>query len=181
MWLGAAAITVAIVLLAVPIAWWARLRPSNARDWHPGVQHVPTAEVSGDVLTVRNVRNFRYRSVTDFDERWEDRRFDLSRLDGLDILFSHWGSAWLAHTLMSWSFEGGEHLAISIETRKSRSQRYSALAGFFRQYELVYVAADERGRGEAAHQRARGGCLPLPAARLAAGGEEPAARVRRRR
>ena len=92
MGLGTAAIALAlVVLLALPIAWWVRLRPSNERDWHPGVQHVPTAEVSGDVLTVRNVRNFRYRSVTDFDERWEDRRYDLSRLDGLDILFSHWG------------------------------------------------------------------------------------------
>ena len=35
-------------------------------------------------------------------------------------------------------------LAVSIETRKERDESYSALRGFFRQYELVYVMADER-------------------------------------
>ena len=45
---------------------------------------------------------------------------------------------------MSWGFEGDRYLAISIETRKRKGQDYSALRGFFRQYELVFVVADER-------------------------------------
>jgi hypothetical protein len=92
---------------------------------------------------VRNVRNFRYRSRTDFDERWEERRFDLSRLDGLDIFFIYWGAPLIAHTIVSWSFADGQHLAISVETRKKKGQSYSAIKAFFRQYELIYVAADE--------------------------------------
>jgi hypothetical protein len=126
------------------VRWRFPLRPSNARDWQPDVARTATAEIEGDRVTVRNVRNFHYRSQTDFDERWEERRLDLAKLDGLDIFFSYWGAPLIAHTIMSWAFADGQHLAVSIETRKTKDQEYSTLAGFFRQYELIYVAADER-------------------------------------
>jgi hypothetical protein len=45
---------------------------------------------------------------------------------------------------VSWDFEGAPPLAISIETRKAKGQEYSAVKGFFRQYNIIYVAADER-------------------------------------
>jgi hypothetical protein len=108
------------------------------------VARLAAAELEGDELLVRNVRNFSYRTVTDFDERWEERRFDLERLCGLDIYFSQWGLPNIAHTILCWAFEDANPLAISIETRKSKDQEYSAVAGFFRQYELIYVAGDER-------------------------------------
>jgi Domain of unknown function (DUF4105) len=108
------------------------------------VARVATAEVEGNRVTVRNVRNFRYRSVEDFDERWEERRFDLAALDGLDIFFIHWGAPLIAHTILSWSFADGQRLAISVEVRKKKNQEYSALKTFFRQFELIYVVADER-------------------------------------
>jgi Domain of unknown function (DUF4105) len=41
-------------------------------------------------------------------------------------------------------FDDSQNLAISIETRKEKGESYSALRGFFRQYELCYVVADER-------------------------------------
>jgi hypothetical protein len=124
--------------------WRFSLRPSNTRDWQPDVARVATAEIRGDRVSVRNVRNFRYRSETDFDEIWEERRLDLTKLDGLDIFVSYWGAPLIAHTIMSWSFADGQHLAISVETRKTKDQEYSTVAGFFRQYELIYIAADER-------------------------------------
>lgn len=131
-------------LVGLLFAWWGSLAASNSRDWQVDVAREPSAEIQGDLVTVRNVRNFHYRSETDFDERWEERRLDLAKLDALDIFFSHWGSPLIAHTIMSWSFEDGQHLAVSIETRKEKTEEYSAVAGFFRQYELIYVAADER-------------------------------------
>ena len=57
---------------------------------------------------------------------------------------SYWGSPAIAHTIMSWQFENAPPLAISIETRKRKGQAYSALKGFFKQYEIIYVVADER-------------------------------------
>ncbi len=135
----------ALAALAVLVfAWWGSLAASNSRDWQADVARAPSAEIDGDLVTVRNVRDFRYRSETDWDERWEDRHYDLAKLDGLDIFFSHWGSPLIAHTIMSWSFSDGQRLAVSIETRKEKGEEYSAIAGFFRQYELIYIAADER-------------------------------------
>jgi hypothetical protein len=136
--LGLAALAVLL------FAWWGSLAASNSRNWQPDVARAPAAEIDGDLVTVRNVRDFRYRSETDWDEHWEDRHYDLAKLDGLDMFFSHWGSPLIAHTIMSWSFSDGQHLAVSIETRKEVGEEYSATAGFFRQYELIYIAADER-------------------------------------
>jgi Domain of unknown function (DUF4105) len=62
----------------------------------------------------------------------------------VDLFLSYWGPTEIAHTIVSWEFDNGQHLAISIETRKAKDESYSALRGFFRQYELYYVVADER-------------------------------------
>lgn len=133
-----------LVLFAAVLGWWLSLAPSNARNWQPDVAQVATAQIDGNRLTLRNVRNFDYRSETDFTERWETRTYDLSRLRGLDLYVIYWGSPGIAHTILSWEFEDGPPLAISIETRKEAGESYSAVRGFFRQYELYYVVADER-------------------------------------
>jgi hypothetical protein len=132
------------LLFAILLGWWFSLEPRNDRDWEPSVVHPPRAIVDGDIVRLENVRNFHYRSETDFDEIWETRSYDLSKLIGADMFLSYWGSPWIAHTIVSWEFEDGEHLAVSIETRKESNESYSALLGFFRQFELYYVASDER-------------------------------------
>jgi Domain of unknown function (DUF4105) len=132
------------VLFALLLGWWLSLAPSNSRDWQRDVAQLPTAEIQGDKITIRNVRNFQYRTETDYTERWETRSYDLSKLRGLDLHMIYWGSPSIAHTILSWEFDDGQHLAVSIETRKEVGEDYSALRGFFRQYELYYVIADER-------------------------------------
>jgi hypothetical protein len=132
------------VLVVAVLLWWLSLEPSNDRDWEPSVARLPRASLEGDILTIRNVRNFDYRSEHDFDEVWQERRWDLSKLTGVDLFLSYWGSPWIAHTIVSWQFSEGPPLAISIETRKESHESYSALRGFFRQYELYYVVSDER-------------------------------------
>ena len=124
--------------------WWSSIPPSNQRDWQPDVARTPTAERQGSVVTLRDVRNFDYRSETDFTERWETRRYDLERVAGLDLFVSYWGPTLYAHTILSFDFEDAPPLAVSIETRKEKGESYSALRGFFRRFELVYVLADER-------------------------------------
>ena len=133
-----------LALFAVLLGWWLSLEPSNSRDWQPDVARLPTAEIQGDVITIHNVRNFDYRSETNYTERWETRRYDLSKLRGMDLFVIYWGSPNIAHTILSWDFGDGQHLAVSIETRKEKGESYSAVRGFFRQYELYYVVADER-------------------------------------
>jgi hypothetical protein len=134
----------AVMLWGAVLVWWSAIPPSNARNWQPDVANPPTATFAGDRVTIRNVRNFDYRSETDFTPHWETRTYDLSQVTGLDIFVSKWGSPYIAHTIMSWEFATGPPLAISIETRKEVGEEYSAVRGFFRQYELYYVVADER-------------------------------------
>ncbi|MDG2305089.1 MAG: DUF4105 domain-containing protein [Candidatus Binatia bacterium] len=132
------------VLFLLVVGWWFTIAPSNDRVWEPSVAQMPRASLDGDLLTFENVRNFDYRSETDFDEVWETRTYDLSAISGVGLLLSYWSSPLIAHTMMTWTFEDGPPLAISIETRKEEGEEYSAVLGFFRQFELYYVVADER-------------------------------------
>ena len=136
-----------VMLCAVPFAvvlgWWLSIAPSNDRDWQAEVARLPLARFEGDIVTIENVRDFDYRSETEFTERWETRSYDLSRIRGVDLFISHWGSPLIAHTFVSWDFEDGPPLTISIETRKEVGESYSAVRGFFRQFELYYVVSNE--------------------------------------
>ncbi|MCU0841841.1 MAG: DUF4105 domain-containing protein [Thiobacillaceae bacterium] len=126
------------------LAWWSGIEPSNERDWQPEVARLAHAEIRGDLVTVRNIRNFDYRSETDFTPAWYDRTFDLNKLESVDLVAVYWMGPAIAHTILSFGFAGGDHLAISIETRKEKGEGYSTIKGFFKQYELYYVVADER-------------------------------------
>ena len=138
------AVAASLILFAVLLGWWLNILPSNTRNWLPNVANPPSAVIHGNLITVRNVRNFDYRSETDFTPHWETRTYDLSRLRGLDLYVIYWGSPSIAHTILSWEFDDGQHLAASIETRTETGESYSAVRGFFRQFELYYVLADER-------------------------------------
>jgi Domain of unknown function (DUF4105) len=133
-----------LVLFVLAFAWWATLAPSNDREWLPDVAKLPRATIDGNMVTVHNIRNFDYRSETDYTQRWYDKQFDLRKLEGVDLVAVYWMGPAIAHIFVSFAFAGGDHLAISIETRKEKGEDYSTLKGFFRQYELYYVVADER-------------------------------------
>jgi len=142
-WPGRTAIA-ALAIFAVLVILFLRIPASNDRDWQPDVSVTPHATVNGDLVTIHGVRNFDYRSESDFTPRWEDRTYDLRKLDSADIIAVYWTGKAIAHIMVSFGFEGKDYLAISIETRKEKGESYSTLAGFFRQYELYYVVADER-------------------------------------
>jgi hypothetical protein len=137
-------LVVALFPVIVVALWWTAIPASNTRDWTPDVARAARATFDGSRVTIKNVRNFKYRSETDYEQRWETRTYNLDRIRGLDLFLSFWGPTHIAHTIASWEFDDGQHLAISIETRKEMGESYSALRGFFHQYELYYVVADER-------------------------------------
>ena len=124
------------------LAWWSTIEASNDRAWQDDVAMLPLAEINADVITLRNIRNFNYSSETDYTPRWYDKTVDMRQLDTLDLIAVYWMGDAIAHTILSFGF-AGERIAISIETRKEQGEAYSALAGFFRRYELFYVVADE--------------------------------------
>src|SRR5262245_41630346 len=65
---------------AIVLLWWFSISPRNDRDWLPDVAQLPQATIAGDKVTIRNVRNFEYRSESDFIEHWETRDYDLSQI-----------------------------------------------------------------------------------------------------
>jgi hypothetical protein len=131
-------------LFALLIGLWSLIPPSNDRDWQPDVAVLPTGEIRGNQVLVRNVRNFRYRSTWEYEARYEDRTYDLDRIRSLDFYVVYWSSPSICHTMLSFGFEGDQYLCLSVEARKEKTEAYSAIKGFFRQYELVYILADER-------------------------------------
>ena len=126
------------------LAWWLSLQPTNTADWQADVDRPAWVERSGDRLIIHNLRNCDYRTETDYSNCWGDRTLSLSDLRGGDLFFTTWGVKWIGHPILSFQFGDGQHIAFSIEARYKGSQVYSAILGFFRQYELIFVAADER-------------------------------------
>jgi hypothetical protein len=138
------AVALYIAGFAVVLLWWLAIPPNNDRNWQPEAAVLPFATFDGDRVTVHNIRNFDYRSETDFTPAYYDKTFDVRTLESVDLIAVYWMGPAIAHTFLSFGFEGGDHLAISIETRKEQGEDYSTIKGFFKQYELFYVVADER-------------------------------------
>jgi len=126
------------------LGWWLTLQPSNERNWKPDIAVLPYADINANKVTIHNIRNCDYRTETDYDVRHYDRTFELEQLRTVDLYMVYWGSPLIAHTMMSFGFEDGEHVCFSIETRNEQGEGYSALKGLFRQFELTLVIADER-------------------------------------
>jgi Domain of unknown function (DUF4105) len=95
-------------------------------------------------MIIHNLRNCDYRTETDYSNCWSDRTVNLSDLRGADLFFTTWGVRWIGHPIVSFQFGDDQHVAFSIEARYKGDQAYSAILGFFRQYELIFVVADER-------------------------------------
>lgn len=133
-----------LVLFAVLVCWWLTIPASNDRKWQRDVAVLPYATVKGEQVTVHNIRNLNYRTETDFDVRYYDKTFDLGRLDSVDLVAVYWMGDAIAHVMVSFGFQGRDFVTFSIETRKELGEEYSTLKGFFKQYELIFIAGDER-------------------------------------
>jgi len=120
-------------------------RPSNDREWQPLHAKLPRADFQGNYVTIYNIRNTEYRSEEDFTVRYYDKTFDLEKLKTVDFIVVPFpDNPAIAHTMLSFGFDDEDYLAVSVETRKEKHETYSALAGFFNQYEIIYVVGDER-------------------------------------
>ena len=119
--------------------------PSNDRAWGADQAVLPVVEFHGNEATIRNVRNCTYRTIDDYDVHYYDKTFDLDRLESVDFIVVPFDDIpGIAHTMLSFGFGDQGYLGVSVEIRKEQGERYSPVKGFFRQYEIMYVLADER-------------------------------------
>ena len=128
----------------IVLAWWLSLKPSNDGDWQADTARLASISINGDQVTIHNLRNCDYFTKTDYTNCWSDRTVYLSQLRYADLFFTTWGPKYIGHPIVSFQFGDHDHIAFSIEARYKAGQSYSAILGFFRQYELIFITADER-------------------------------------
>jgi hypothetical protein len=128
-----------------PLALSSQLVPSNHRDWSPDLAVLSHAEFDGNEVKVHNIRNCTYRADDEYVVRHYDKTFDLDKIIEVDfVVVPFRETPSLAHTLLSFGFDGEDYVSVSVEARLEKSERYSPVLGAMRQFELMYVIADER-------------------------------------
>lgn len=131
------------VAFAALLIWWHSIEPSLTRDWAPEVAHTVTAEITGNKVRLNNIRDFEWRTEKDFTENWISADYNLDEIKTVDLFLSYWASPAIAHTLVSFGFEDGRHVVFSAEIRKKKGQSFSEIGGFFKDFELAMIAAEE--------------------------------------
>lgn len=128
------------------IIWWSQIKPTLYRDWALDVSQTVTAEfdvTDKNIVALQNIRDFDWRTEEDFTPQWKTAEYDLSQLQGIDLFLSYWGSPAIAHTLVSFGFQDGRQVVFSAEIRKDQQQSFSEVGGFFKDFELALIAAEE--------------------------------------
>lgn len=135
----------AVTALAVGI-WYQGIAPRQDRDWAPDVARGVEARLraDGDIAALRNIRDFDWTTPDSARETWRTGVYDLTALETVDMFISTWGNPAIAHLLVSFGFADGDHVVFSVEIRREAGEAFSSVAGFFRRFELVLIAATER-------------------------------------
>ncbi|WP_164104052.1 lipoprotein N-acyltransferase Lnb domain-containing protein [Candidatus Laterigemmans baculatus] len=118
--------------------------PSHERLWRIEQAVLPYVEWDQRRVTVRNVRQCRWRSEESKEVRHADWQFAWGDVQGVDFVVAPFRDMpLLAHTMLSFRLADGRCLGLSVEARLERGETYSVVAGAARQFELMYVLADE--------------------------------------
>lgn len=134
-----------LTILCALIVGYISVRPTNTADWSLDQQVLPSATISNDLVTIENVRNFRYTSTSDYTPDYYTKTYNLDKIKTVDYIVEPFGEfSGMAHTFLSFGFEGDRYVSISVEIRKKKGQSFSPWKGLLKQYTLVYVVADEK-------------------------------------
>ncbi len=138
-------VTIFGIALCLVIIRHLMLKPSNNRSWVNDNDRLANAEFDGDYVTIKNIRDFNWRSTRDYDEKWIEKKFNLTEVSKIWFVLEYFDpkKRQMAHTILGFEFDDGSRICCSIEVRREKGEKYHPIRGFFRQYELIYVWATE--------------------------------------
>ena len=121
-----------------------RILPSNQRDWSPDQQVLPHGQISGETITLHNIRRCDYLTAQDYVVTHYDQTFPINSIETVDfIVTSPDATPTVAHTILSFGRRDGSYLSVSIEGRTEKNEPYIPMLSISRKYEIIYVIADE--------------------------------------
>ena len=139
------AITITLIGVFLISFVWRFKTPSGTGPWNKNQSMVPFMKYEDTNVTIHNFRNSSYRSVSDYDEKWETRTYSLDKIRTLDIIVEPFMPLkGMSHIILSFGFEDGEYVAVSVEARKPDDRGQNVVTSMFKAYELIYVVGDER-------------------------------------
>jgi len=120
-------------------------QPMNERNWVNDNAQLTRVNIEGNTAHLVNVRDFRWRTTSDYDERWVERTVRIDQVSKIWLILEYFepDKPQIAHTFLSFEFEDGQRLACSIEVRREQGERFHPLKGLGRNFELMYVWATE--------------------------------------
>lgn len=133
-------------LVLAGLLFWTRRSPSHDRAWSADQSVLPWAEFAGDSVLVHQVRDFHWTGPTSYEAAWEDRAYSLDRVATVWYVLVPLSRSWRgpAHAFVTFGFDDGRYLAISVEARRETGETYGVFKGLLRRFELIYVIGDER-------------------------------------
>lgn len=131
-------------MIAALLFWWDGIPASNNRDWADEAGRMTAGVVNGPEVTLANVRNFDWRTATEYTVAWENRTYGLEKLASVDLILPDEAIPTIASPLISFGFEDGTFVTFSEEIRRKKNESVSKIGGLFKEYETSIIAADER-------------------------------------
>lgn len=130
--------------VAVSITTFTLLPNPQPSEWETPWAKTPEFHLDGNLLTITNLRDFRYRTPDDYDVHYRTETYDLSTITGADFAECYWdGHVAICHTMLSFTFADGRHLVVSGETRLPKGVEQNAVGGLYKQYGIAYLFGTE--------------------------------------
>ena len=143
LWLRQIAASVVVVYLLTLIQ-----RPSHNRDWAVDNVVMPEIDIDANTVTVSGIRHSVYGSETEVKVNYSNLTFPLSQLKKVWFVVHRFTAfEGIAHNFLTFSFDtedGPAYFSVSAEIRREQGEQFSPIKGLYRQYEMIYVIADER-------------------------------------
>lgn len=135
-----------LIVAAAAAGGWYSVRPSHDREWGPEQARVPTADILGDSVHIRGVRDFRWDDAGNGTAAWDERSYRLSEVRTVWFVLTPFSRDWRgpAHAFLSFGFADSQYVAVSVEARREDGEDYSLWKGLLKRFELLYVIGDER-------------------------------------